>query len=208
MTTPTSDTDTTSSSDDAELAPAAQTDEPRLTQSEVDRLVKDRLARERAKYADYDDLKSKAEKLSEIEDAQKSELEKAREEAAKRSQELDDLRSRLRENTIRSAIDGAASRHGAVNPEQVRRLLDTQVEIDDDGNVVTDVDTVVAEFLSANPHLVSSKQVSIAPAPGVAQGKGRDIELTPEMLAEIDPKELAMNPELREAYIKARDQWR
>jgi hypothetical protein len=47
-----------------------------LTQAEVDKVVADRLARERAKYADYDDLKARASKLDELESANQSELEK------------------------------------------------------------------------------------------------------------------------------------
>jgi hypothetical protein len=43
-----------------------------LTQADVDRIVADRLAREKAKYADYDDLKKKAAQA----DAQKSDVDK------------------------------------------------------------------------------------------------------------------------------------
>lgn len=50
-----------------------------LTQAEVDKIVAERVARERKKFADYDDLKKAAAKLRQIEDAQKSELEKAQE---------------------------------------------------------------------------------------------------------------------------------
>lgn len=49
---------------------------PPATQADLDRIVAERLSRERAKYADYDDLKSKAEKLAEIEASQMSEAEK------------------------------------------------------------------------------------------------------------------------------------
>lgn len=50
-----------------------------FTQAELERIVGKRLASERAKYADYDALKEKAAKLDEIEQAQKSELERERE---------------------------------------------------------------------------------------------------------------------------------
>jgi hypothetical protein len=39
-----------------------------ITQADVDRIVKDRVARVQAKYADYDDLKSKAEGAKSVED--------------------------------------------------------------------------------------------------------------------------------------------
>jgi hypothetical protein len=52
-----------------------------FSQEDVDRVVSERLARERAKFADYNDLKSKAKRLAEIEDANRSETEKAVEKA-------------------------------------------------------------------------------------------------------------------------------
>ena len=59
-------------------APAEQ--ERTFTQAELDAIVGDRLKRERAKYADYDEFKAKAAKFDEAEEAGKSELQKAVEE--------------------------------------------------------------------------------------------------------------------------------
>lgn len=50
-----------------------------FTQDEVNAIVADRLNRERNKYADYDDLKSKAAKYQEQQEAGKSEIQKLRE---------------------------------------------------------------------------------------------------------------------------------
>lgn len=47
-----------------------------FTQGDVDKLIADRINRERKKFADYGDLQKKAKRLSEIEDAQRSEVEK------------------------------------------------------------------------------------------------------------------------------------
>ncbi len=66
-----------------------------LSQADVDAIVQDRLARERKKYADYDDLKSKATKFDEQAAANLSDLEKerqAREKAEARSCLLVELR--------------------------------------------------------------------------------------------------------------------
>lgn len=52
---------------------------PIETQEKFDEMVRERLARERAKYADYDELKAKAAKFDEAEEARKSDLEKANE---------------------------------------------------------------------------------------------------------------------------------
>ena len=60
-----------------------------FTQEQVDAIVAERLKRERAKYADYDDLKTKATKYDEAEEASKSELQKATEKAAALQKRLD-----------------------------------------------------------------------------------------------------------------------
>lgn len=51
-------------------------------QSEFDRMVGERLARERAKYADYDEVKGKAAEYDKTVEAQKTELQKATDKAA------------------------------------------------------------------------------------------------------------------------------
>lgn len=56
---------------------AANEFKPINSQDELDAALKDRLNRERAKFKDYGDLKAKAAKLDEIEQANLSELEKA-----------------------------------------------------------------------------------------------------------------------------------
>lgn len=72
-----------------------------FTQADVDAAVESRLQRERAKYADYAELKEKADKYDKAEDAAKSELQKAQEQAADfkakldaREKELEAVRSR------------------------------------------------------------------------------------------------------------------
>lgn len=69
-----------------------------FTQDEVNAIVTDRLTRDRAKYADYDALKEKAAKLDQIEEANKTELQKATERADGLQAELDKLKS---ENAVR-----------------------------------------------------------------------------------------------------------
>lgn len=54
---------------------------PPATQEELNRILESRLARERAKYADYDDLKAKASEYDKVTEASKTELQKERERA-------------------------------------------------------------------------------------------------------------------------------
>ena len=59
-----------------------------FTQTELDHIVGERLAREREKYSDYEALKEKASRLDNIEESQKSELQKATERASAAEAEL------------------------------------------------------------------------------------------------------------------------
>ena len=79
-------------------------EEKTFTQAELDAVVKDRLKREREKYADYDDLKAKATKFDEYEAANKSELEKANERANALQAELDGIKKKAELNAMRAKI--------------------------------------------------------------------------------------------------------
>lgn len=72
--------------------------EKTFTQADVDRIVTKRLS----DFADYDELKAKAEKFDEAEEASKSELQKAIDKANKLQSELDNLN---KQNTIRQVRD-------------------------------------------------------------------------------------------------------
>ena len=71
---------------------AIENPEKTFTQAEVDAIVGDRLKRDRQKYADYDALKEKANKFDEMEEANKTELQKAIERGDALQVELDKLK--------------------------------------------------------------------------------------------------------------------
>jgi len=75
-----------------------------FTQAEVNSFLKKDREKMSAKYADYDDLKAKAEKLDEIEAANKSELEKANERAAKLESELNAIKEAEKLRVIREEV--------------------------------------------------------------------------------------------------------
>lgn len=58
-----------------------QQEERTFTQAEMNAIIQERVARERGKYADYDDLKAKAAQYDEAQEASKSDLQKAVERA-------------------------------------------------------------------------------------------------------------------------------
>jgi hypothetical protein len=74
--------------------------DPITSQEEFDKRVSARIARERAKFADYNDLRTKAEQFDEIQQAAKSETEKALERVASLEKELETERF----NSLRSQV--------------------------------------------------------------------------------------------------------
>ena len=82
----------------------AQDADKTFTQAELDAIIGDRLARERAKYADYEILKGKAAKFDEAEEAGKSELQKAQEQLSAVTAELDKMKSDNAVRQIREKI--------------------------------------------------------------------------------------------------------
>ncbi len=73
--------------DTAELAQESSFN-PITSQGELDKVIGQRIARERAKFADYDELKSAADELAKIRDGEKTELQK--------------LSEQLQEQTVRA----------------------------------------------------------------------------------------------------------
>lgn len=85
-------------------ATTAEQQERTFTQAELDSIVKDRLARERGKFADYEELKAKATKFDEVEEANKSELQKATEKAQALEAELNNMKKAESLRTIRAKV--------------------------------------------------------------------------------------------------------
>lgn len=89
-------------------------------QADVDRIVENRLSKERAKYADHAELKAKADKFDALEAENKSEAEKANEKTAaaeKRAAEAD-----LRAARLEVAVEKKLS------PAQAKRLVGNSKE--------------------------------------------------------------------------------
>lgn len=75
-----------------------------FTQDEVNAIVGKRVAEEKGKYSDYEDLKAKAAKYDEAEEASKSELQKATERANNLESELAALRKENEVRTMRETV--------------------------------------------------------------------------------------------------------
>jgi hypothetical protein len=186
--------ETTESSTSTEAsASTASTDEKRLPQSEVDRIVQDRLARAAKGQPSKDelaDLRAAKSKLEEIEQAGQSELEKANaareraEAAAKDALEL--ANGRLVTAEAKAALAAA----GVTNIDGALRALDkTGLTVEDDGTV-SGAEEAVKNLLESIPEFVGK----VVP-PKVDQGaRGttvKDGQVTAEQLERMSPEEIA-----------------
>lgn len=96
--------------------PAADEFKPITTQDDLNTVIKDRVARERAKFNDYGDLKTKAARLDEIEQANQTEAEKT----AKRISELETELNATKRNTLRLTI---ATANGITDADDIDLFL-------------------------------------------------------------------------------------
>lgn len=126
--------------------------EETYTKADVERMIKSRFS----KFEDYEALKEKAAKLDEIEQANKSELEKLMERAEKAERERDEIAKKATQQQVKSAIVAEASRQGAIDPEDIVALIDLSSVVGEDGQIQA-VDEAVKSLLEAKPHLAGSR---------------------------------------------------
>lgn len=90
---------------DVNTTEAPKADEARTyTQEEINQMIEDRLHRERKKFADYEEIKAKAEKFDAAEEASKSELQKATERAESLQAKVDQMEKAEKIRTIRAEV--------------------------------------------------------------------------------------------------------
>lgn len=93
-----------------------------FTQDELNAIVGERISKEKSKYADYESLKEKAAKFDELEEKNKSALEKANEAAASYKKELEELKKTNSIKEIRAKVSDsmkvpASLLHGTTEEE-------------------------------------------------------------------------------------------
>ncbi len=142
---------------------AASVDEPRsYTQAEVDRIVSERVNKSKAQFKDYGELKDKAQRLDEIEQASKSEadklrtqLEKAAEQTKLLAAEREELIRGVQEERVKNAVIVEATKANVVNPEAAYKLLDkSKVSFTDTGEV-QGVSRALQDLLKENSYLLN-----------------------------------------------------
>lgn len=199
---------------------ANTTNNESFTQEQLDRIIEDRLAKQRRalekRYAgvDPDQYHSmmEAQEAKKLEDAKaRGEFEKILRDNAQKSQAtIDQLRGELTSVKVDGAVLSAANQLGAINAEQVSSLLKNQIRLADDGGVevldkngnprYTDkgepmqVNALVTEFLETNPHFKAA-------TPGGTSSKSN---LQPNTGNKFDLASLDLTkPEHRKLYKEA-----
>ena len=114
--------DTPTPADVANASERSDQSERSYTQADLDRIVKERLSRERAKYSDYNDQKAKAGEV----DAMNAELAKAKERIEQLESEKQAAEHERELNRIRSDV---AAKYGITDPS-ILVAGDSEEEID------------------------------------------------------------------------------
>ena len=195
--------------------------EPMIAQSELDKILEKRLARERAKFEkkfngiDLDE----ARQLKEEKEAKELDMQKQRgefdkvlkETVSKKEQEISQYKAELEKVRIDDALIQAASEKQAIKPKQIVNLLKGNVRLGDDGKpeIVGDNNTpmyndkgepltineYMEQFLDNNPHF----RVATPSGAGSKSSVGGDTP-KPLNLAELNMN----NPEDKARYAEYR----
>lgn len=157
-------------------------------------------------------LKADAEKRQQEQQLNRGEFEKTLQEmAAKKDAEIQKRDSIIKEYKVNTPVLNAAAKYRAVNPDQVRSLLQSNLRLNNDGDVeIVDsqgsvryddrgaplaVDDLVREFLDSNPHFVSAAPATTNSQSNVSNRSNRPLDIT-----KLDMK----NPEHRKVYAEYR----
>jgi hypothetical protein len=181
----------TSQNDQADNGGASATTDRTFSQADVDRIVQDRLARQKAQYQGFDDYKTKAEQFDEMQAAQMSELEKANKRAADLERALADATAQRQESILRASVVAEGAKRNVVDPYAALALLDrSTLEFDDQGNP-TNIATAMDSLLAQRTYLVAPAGGTRGNADLGARGTAGADQLTREALASMTPEQIA-----------------
>jgi len=198
-----------------------QTASERLfTQEEVNMIIAKRAEKmAKQKFADidveeYKELKMQKDKAQKDELIRKQKFEEVlKQQKEQFDSEINTLRSQLTSVKIDGAVLDAASKFGAVSPQDVAALMKTSIQLDSNGNpVVLDnngnvrydpstaepltVERAVQEFLDTKPFFKAS-----GPAGAGTRGNAQQVRTEQLKLSDLDMK----NPEHRKLYAQMMD---
>ena len=208
---------------DAPATEQAVTEDKTFTQADLDKIVADRVSRERRKFEKkyegidpeyYTELSAKAEKEKQDKLKAKGEFEQIlKDTVSKKDEQIGALLNQVKTIKVDGSLLDTASKHKAINPGQVSQLLKDQVQMNEAGDVeIVDpktkqvryndkgehlsIHSLVSEFLTANPHFVSA-----TPSGAGTTSKIGDVGSSEKLdINALDMK----NPEHRKLYAEYR----
>ena len=168
---------------EANTSEQQSTQDQKFSQEDVDKIVADRIARERRKFEKryegvdidtYKELTAKQEKEREDRLKAKGEFERVlKETVEKKDSTIQTLQNQISSIKVDGALVDTASKYRAISPNQVVKLLKEQVRLNESGDVeVVDaktgqtrygedgthftIDGLVKEFMTNSPHFVQA----------------------------------------------------
>tara|TARA_X000001382_G_C3169711_1_gene179068 strand:+ start:975 stop:1688 length:714 start_codon:yes stop_codon:yes gene_type:complete len=158
------------------------TEQSQQKQVDIDKVVKDRLYRQEQKILNelgvgsLDDVKQAIDERRKADEEKQIERGKFDDVMKKKTQEYNDklskLESELKNERVDKQLINSASMHKAINPEQIKDLLKSSINLNKDGKVevldnsgtprynkdgdLLSVDEAVQEFLTQNAHFQSA----------------------------------------------------
>lgn len=152
---------------------------PPATQADLDRIIADRVARAKAQFKDYTDLKTKAAQFDQLQAANQTDLERAQGELSNWQQQAEQWRTAA----LSSRVETLASTDFA-DPSDALAALGDPTQFLDAGGVIDDdaIRNRLAELLDRKPHWRrqdNTPQGPRTPAPNPAQGQGGQAATSP-----------------------------
>ena len=129
-----------------------------FTQEEVNRMQAQTRRDERGKFSDYGELKSRAVKADELEQAQLSDAQKLEARAIEAERKAGEAQGQIASAMIASEVKIRASALGVIDPDAAYLLLDRSNVRYDADNGVSGVDDALTSLLEAKPYLRSNNR--------------------------------------------------
>ena len=199
-------------------------EQPKPSQFDIDKVVKDRLYRQEKQLleslgvSNLDEAKAAIEERKKVEEEKQLERGKFDEVMKKKSQEFNEKLSKLEQELKSERIDkqliNAASKNRAISPEQIKELMKSKVQLNADGKVevldnsgtprynkdgdLLTVDEAVQEFLTQNAHF----QAATPSGSGSVSNVGKSDTNKTLNISDLDMS----NPEDHKMYAEYRKQ--
>lgn len=199
-------------------------EQPKPSQFDIDKVVKDRLYRQEKQLLeslgvnDITEAKAAIEERKKVEEEKQLERGKFDEVMKKKTLEYNEKLSKLEQELKSERVDkqliNAASKHRAISPDQIKELMKSQVQLNQEGKVevldnsgtprynkegdLLTVDEAVQEFLTQNAHF----QAATPAGSGSVSNVGKSTTQKTLNVADLDMS----NPDDRKMYAEYRKQ--